>query len=70
MCRDESGLVRALIGYRGESKDLGRFATSEEAKEAYDLMAACIGVRTFQDTMQKEALAAPGSYHPAQRYCW
>ena len=46
-------LYWAQLGYQSKTFYLGRFATADEAAEAVDSMATCLGVSTFQSTRVK-----------------
>ena len=52
-CCEELDLYEARSCYQSKSLYMGRFATADEAAEAVDSMATCIGVSTFQSTRVK-----------------
>lgn len=48
--REDQEVYEARVGYQSKRLCLGSFATADEAAEAVDSMATCIGVRTFPRT--------------------
>ena len=52
-CREEYEVYEASVCYQWKRLALGSFATADEAAEAADSMATCIGVSTFQRTTVK-----------------
>ena len=51
--REKHEVYEARVGYQSKRLCLGSFATADEAAEAVDSMATCIGVSTFQRTTVK-----------------